>query len=177
MSVGRPESGGMKEEDEWSWRRHWRGGKWSCRRGELLLWLWSDWGRWRELQLNASSWICPDGRRVGRSTNNVCFASSGSPLYDYMCCFVVQFKTFIGRQLALLLTARESGGSLCCSPWDGGGWRELFCKAQKTCFIWKTCKIYNWSNEKSLKLYQCLVDLFVILDRRRARQSHDQHQE
>lgn len=67
-SARMPEWGEMRERQEWSWRmswwRNWRGGKWGCRTEELLLWLWSDWGRWRELQLNASSSPCPEEERV-----------------------------------------------------------------------------------------------------------------
>lgn len=63
--AGRRGLGEMLERIGWSWRRCWKEGKWSCRKEELLLWLWSDWVRWKALQLNASSSPCPEGGMVG----------------------------------------------------------------------------------------------------------------
>lgn len=142
-SAGRPGSGEMKEREEWSWRgrrkRSWRGGRWSCRTEELLLWLWSDWGRWRELRLYVSASPCPEGgmveTRVRQLNITWSFVSVTTALHDSG-----NISDNLQGHLALLLTVWVSDGSV-VSPSDESTFRDTF---------WETEKFYlvTWTLEQ-----------------------------
>lgn len=131
-SARRPGSGEMEDWAGWSWRmrswrKNWRAGKWSCRTEELLLWLWSDWGRWRELQPNACSSPRSKVGIVGTVTITCILM---------LCFFHIddsKIQVYLEEHSALLLTVMTSNDifvSLC----DELTFRDTLCETEK--YIW-----------------------------------------
>lgn len=71
-SARKPGLGEMKEGQTWSWTRSCREEKWSCRKEELLLWIWTDWVSWRARGLIVLSPHCPDGGAAKVSIKSSC---------------------------------------------------------------------------------------------------------